>query len=224
MFAVSLTDFSSANVSALAIGCLAVVGGFLAGYVIGMFAAKAFDKLVVHRESPPGLHKIIKYTCALIVAIIVGLLVFRSGGGNGTGDNGGGGGTNPGENTNGTGTHPTTASTSGTPATKPEDNSGKIQIADPVKVRIHFGNDVEANTENYFQVDDNPIKTDLAGIKAAVRGRRLTAKGRVVIVYEFAPTASERLPPWAVLNGAKDSLDAPLLSPNQYQELLTKQP
>lgn len=224
MLAVSLTDFSTANVTALAIGCLAVVGGFLAGYVLGMLGAMAFDKLVVHRQSPPGLHKIIRYTCALIVAIIVGLLVFRSGGGNGNGGDGTGGGAKPGENSTGTGTEPTTANTSATPATKPDVNPGKIQIVEAVKVRIYFGNDVEANSEKYFQVNDEAAKTDLAGVKAAVKERKLAAKGQVVIVYEFAPTASERTYAWAVLNGAKDSLDAPLLSPKQYQELLTKQP
>ena len=86
MPAVSLTDFSQGNIAAFATGCLTVVGGFLAGYVVGMLAGKAFDKLVVRRESPHGMHKVIRYTCALIVAIIVALIVFRSGdGGNGNG-------------------------------------------------------------------------------------------------------------------------------------------
>ena len=220
MPAVSLTDFSQGNIAAFATGCLAVVGGFLAGYVVGMLAGKAFDKLVVRRESPHGMHKVIRYTCALIVAIIVALIVFRSG----DGGNGNGGGAKPGENASGSGTEPTGVSTVGTPATKPDMAPAKIQIVEAVKVRIYFGNDVEANTEKFFQVNDDPAKTDLAGVKAAVQQRKLAAKGRVVIVYEFAPTASERTYAWAVLNGAKDSLDAPLLSPKQYQELLTKQP
>ncbi len=221
MLAVSLTDFSQGNIAAFATGCLTVVGGFLAGYVAGMLAGKAFDKLVVRRESPRGMHKVIRYTCALIVAIIVALIVFRGGGGDG---NGNGGGAKPGENASGSGTEPTGVSTLGTPATKPEIAPAKIQIVEAVKVRIYFGNDVEANTERFFQVNDDPAKTDLAGVKAAVQQRKLAAKGQLAIVYEFAPTASERTYAWAVLNGAKDSLDAPLLSPKQYQELLTKQP
>ena len=222
MLAVSLTDFSEANVTALAKGCLAVAGGFLAGYVLGALSAYGFDKFIAKRESPHGLHKVVRFTCALIAAIIVALLMFRGGSGGNGGD--GTGGTAPGDQTGGTGTEPTTPNAAGTPATKPEDIPGKVQIAEPVKVRIYFGNDVEANTENYFQVNDSSEKTDLAGIKAAVRARKLAAKGRVVIVYEFAPTASDRLPPWAVLNGAKDTLDAQLLSPKQYQDLLAKQP
>lgn len=220
MPAVSLTDFSQGNIAAFATGCLTVVGGFLTGYVVGMLAGKAFDKLVVRRESPHGMHKVIRYTCALIVAIIVALIVFRGG----DGGNGNGGGSKPGENASGSGTEPTGVSTVGTPATKPDIAPAKIQIVEAVKVRIYFGNDVEANTEKFFQVNDDPAKTDLAGVKATVQQRKLAAKGRVVIVYEFAPTASERTYAWAVLNGAKDSLDAPLLSPKQYQELLTKQP
>lgn len=220
MLAVSPTDFSQGNIAAFAIGCLTVVGGFLVGYVAGMLAGKAFDKLVVRRESPHGMHKVIRYTCALIVAIIVAMIVFRSGGGG----NGNGGGAKPGENASGSGTEPTGVSTVGTPATKPDIAPAKIQIVEAVKVRIYFGNDVEANTEKFFQVNDDPAKTDLAGVKAAVQQRKLAAKGQVVIVYEFAPTASSELPPWHRLNGAKDTLGALLLSPQQYQELLAKQP
>ncbi len=244
MLAVSLTDFSSANLTSLAIGCLAVVGGFLAGYVFGLFAAKAFDKLVVHRESPQGLHKIIRYTCALIVAIIVGLLVFRSGGGDGNGGGGNGGGTKPGENTTGTGSQPT-AATPGTPATKPELAPGKIRIVDAVTVKIFGGADVDAGTDRYFQVENEAVdgasvKTDIAGVKERVRERVKSTKGQIVIVYELAASASDGIPVevdkdgkpiprqpttgFNILNSERGNLGATLLSPKQFQTLVAQQP
>ena len=227
MLAVSLTDFSEANVTALAKGCLAVAGGFLAGYVLGALSAYGFDKFIAKRESPHGLHKVVRITCALIAAIIVALLMFRGGSGGNGGD--GTGGAAQGDRTGGTGTEATTANPTGTLATKPEPTPAKIQIVDVIFLKVFGGDDVEAKTENYFQVGDESVdgravKVDLKGVKDRVEKKPKPAKGNLLIVYDFAPTASDRLPPWAVLNGAKDTLDAQLLSPKQYQDLLAKQP
>ena len=229
MLAVSLTDFSEANATALAKGCLAVVGGFVVGYVFGMLAAYGFDKFIAKRESPHGLHKVVRYTFGLIIAIIVALFMFRSGsGGDGNGGEGTGGGAKPGETT-GTGTEPTSNGT-GTPATKPDPTTPpKIQIVDAVIVKIFAGSDVEAGSEKYFQVGDESldgkaIMVDLGGAKDRVRERVKSAKGRIVVVYEFAPSASDRTSGFSILHGAREQLGAPLVSPQQYRELLAKQP
>lgn len=227
MLAVSLTDFSEANATALAKGCLAVAGGFLAGYVLGALAAYGFDKLIAKRESPHGLHKVVRYTCALIVAIIVALLMFHGGSGGNGGD--GTGGAAPGDQTGGTGTEPTTANPTGTPATKPEPTPAKIQIVDAVIVKIFAGSDVEAGTEKFFRVGDESldgqaVMVDLGGVKERVRDRVKSAKGRIVVVYDFAPSASDRTSGFSILNGAREQLGAPLLSPKQYQDLLAQQP
>ena len=224
MLAVSLTDFSKNNIAALFTGCLAVAGGFLAGYLFGALLAYAFDKYVVRRESPHGLHKVIRYTVGLIVAIIVALLVFRGGTGGGDGNGGSGTGVMPGERTTDAGSEPINSST---PSTKPE--SSKIQIDDVVSVKIFGGADVEAGTERFFQVDNEAsdgkaVMVDLGGVQARVQTRLKTAKGRIVIVYDFAMTASKDTTGFNILNGARDSIGASLLSPKQYQELLAKQP
>lgn len=224
MLAVSLTDFSKNNIAALFTGCLAVAGGFLAGYLFGALLAYAFDKYVVRRESPHGLHKVIRYATGLIVAIIVALLVFRGGTGGGDGNGGSGTGVTPGERTSDTGSQPITASTQNT---KPEQS--KIQIDEVVSVKIFGGADVEAGTERFFQVDNDSsggkaVMVDLGGVQARVQTRRKSAKGQIVIVYDFAMTASQETTGFNILNGARDLLGASLLSPKQYQELLAKQP
>jgi hypothetical protein len=221
MFAVGLANFTEDSIAYLFKGVLAVVGGYAVGFVFGFLVAKGFDRYIVRTVSPHSLHTAVKHTCGIIAAIIVALIYFESGKGNGGGE-GPGDGTKPGDTQATGGTLPTTATTSS--ATKPEPPPVKFQIAEAVKVRIAFGNDVEPGTEKFFQVNDAAEKTDLAGVKAAVKERKLAAKGQVVIVYEFAPTASERTYPWTVLNGAKESLEAPLLTPKQYAELLAKQP
>ena len=227
MLAVSLTDFSEANVTALAKGCLAVAGGFLAGYVLGALSAYGFDKFIAKRESPHGLHKVVRFTCALIAAIIVALLMFRGGSGGNGGD--GTGGAAQGDRTGGTGTEATTANPTGTLATKPEPTPAKIQIVDVIFLKVFGGDDVEAKTENYFQVGDESVdgravKVDLKGVKDRVEKKPKPAKGNLLIVYDFAPTASKRTAGGITLLDAKDSLGAPLLPTEEYQKLLAKQP
>ncbi len=224
MLGVSLTDFSKNSIAALFTGCLAVAGGFLAGYLFGALLAFAFDKYVVRRASPHGLHKVIRYSVGLIVAIIVALLVFRGGTGGGDGNGGSGTGGTPGERTPDTESQPDTASPQNT---KPEQS--KIQIDEVVSVKIFGGADVEAGTERFFQVDNDAsdgkaVMVDLGGVQARVQTRRKSAKGQIVIVYDFATTASQETTGFNILNGARDTLGASLLSPKQYQELLAKQP
>ena len=173
------------------------------------------------------MHKVVRYTCALIVAIIVALLMFRGGSGGNGGD--GTGGAAQGDRAGGTGSEPTTPNPTGTPATQPELTPTKIQIVDAVIVKIFAGSDVEAGTEKFFQVGDESldgkaVMVDLVGVKERVRDRVKSAKGRIVVVYDFAPSASERTSGFSILNGAREQLGAPLVSPQQYRELLAKQP
>ena len=96
-------------------------------------------------------------------------------------------------------------------------------------MKIFGGADVEAGTERFFQVDNDAsdgkaVMVDLGGVQARVQTRRKSAKGPIVIVYDFARTASDQTTGFNILNGARDALGAPLLSPKQYQELLAKQP
>jgi len=230
MLAVSLTDFfTEANIAALVKGALAVAGGFLAGYLLGMLLGYGFDKMVVKRDSPHGLHKVMRYTCGLIVAIIVALLMFRGGsGGDGQGGDGTGGGAKPGETT-GTGTEPTSNGT-GTPATKPDPATPpKIQIDEVILLKVFGGADVQADTNNYFQLGDEAmdgraVKIDLNGVKDRVSTKAKLTKSNLIIIYDFAPTASTRTSGGILLLEAKNSLGATLLSAEEYQKLRAKQP
>ncbi len=228
MWAVSLTDFSKDNLSALVVGCLAVAGGFVGGMVLGMLAAKGFDRFLVRTESPKGLHKVLRYTGGLIVAILVALMVFHGGGG-GDGGPGAGGGPTPGDHPNNGGAQTTAPGPDAPIAPTPVPIPPKIQIDDAVIVTVYGGADVEAGTQKYFQVDretleGNRVMVELGGVKARVQAKLKTAKKSVVVVYEYAPTASENTAGGLLLRGAKDSLGASLMSQAEYQQLLAKQP
>jgi len=222
MLAVGLANFSEDSIAYLFKGLLAVVGGYAAGFLLGFLAAKGFDRYIVRTASPNSLHTVVKHTSGIIVAIIVALFYFASGKGPGNGGDGSGDGTKQGDTKATGGTQPTNAV--GTPATKPEIPPAKVQIVEAVMVRVFGGEAVEAGTENYFRVDDGPGKTDLAGVRESVRKKLLATKGRVAVVFEYDPLASRRTSGGIILDEAKDTLGAPLLSIAAYRELLAKQP
>ncbi len=222
MFAVGLENFSEDNIAYLVTGLLAVVGGFLLGMVIGYLAANGFDRFVVRKTSPSGLHKVVRLTCGVIVAVIVALLYFTGGKGPGNGGDGSGDGQKLGDTKATGGTQSTNAV--GAPATKPEIPPAKVQIVEAVMVRVFGGAAVEAGTEKYFQVDDDAVKVDLAGVRESVRKKLLATKGRVAVVFEYDASASKRTSGGIILDDAKDTLGAPLLSIAAYRELLAKQP
>ena len=89
----------SEQIAAFAVKCLAVAGGFLAGYVIGGMGAWALDKWALAKKSPDVLKKTISFLCAVALALLIAFIVF--GDGSGSGWLGGGGGPDgPGNNAN----------------------------------------------------------------------------------------------------------------------------
>jgi hypothetical protein len=205
-------NFGQNPLQDLAMKCLMVAGGFAAGYVFSMIAAVGFDKMVTHGKSPAVLHKIARNLGGLIVAVVVALIVFRTGGGGGTGD---GTGPNSGQTT-GTGT------TAGSgEQTKPTDPVKPNPLADvePVRVKVLAGDEVEKGSERFYLLGDQAAKVDRAGVTAAVAERKRAAKGPVVVVYEFGREAGPRTIAFTELKMDVEQLGVQVLSADQFRDL-----
>jgi hypothetical protein len=204
-------DISGEQVSRLATNCLIVAGGFVAGYVVGALAAVGFDKLVIHRKSPHELHKTVRILCGLLVAILVALLVF----GGGLGGGGGGG--------NGPGQTPTTGSPTSTgPSAKPTDPTEpptKVAV-EAVRVRVLAGTEVERGSDKFYRLGDAGEAADRAAVLAAVADRKKTAKGAVVLVYEFGREAGPNTIAFTELDRDAKQAGVQLMSDDDYRKFV----
>ena len=73
----------SEQLAAFGVKCLAVVGGFLAGYVLGGIAAWALDKWAFAKKSPDVLKKAIGFFTGVALALLIAFIVFGDGAGSG---------------------------------------------------------------------------------------------------------------------------------------------
>src|SRR6478672_9259004 len=69
------------RLAGFAIKCLAVGGGFLAGYLLGGAIAYALDRWVFSKKAPDLVKRSVRMVSGLVLAIIVALIVFGEGGG-----------------------------------------------------------------------------------------------------------------------------------------------
>ncbi len=71
------------KIAALAVKCLAVAGGYLAGYILGGIIAWAADKWALRQKTPDFIKKAIQVLLGIALAILVAMIVFGEGGGGG---------------------------------------------------------------------------------------------------------------------------------------------
>lgn len=186
MFAVPGSD----QLAAFAVKCLAVAGGFLAGYVIGGTAAWALDKWAFARKSPDFVKKAIRVLTGIALALLIALIVFGEGGG---GLFGGGGGSGQGEG-KGSPTTPNDGKKADQKARpKPPEHKSPPQpdgIHTPevkpgdVFVRVRFLSDEAPDSKRLYRLDDSdPLTFDQ--LKAAILKKKPEGGGRVFIVPDF---------------------------------------
>jgi len=171
------------------VNCLAVGGGFLAGWFLAALAGLAFDRFVIHRTSPQGLHKASRNTGGLLLAVLVAIIVFGHGhgwtlfGGGGTGTENGG---------------QTATSGANADETKSIDGSTPISIkaTPPVDERIRvvvLGGD-EVKAERFYVVDEAVEPKTFAEATVAILAKRDASPGkRVGVEIRFSP--ANALPP-----------------------------
>jgi hypothetical protein len=172
MFANQFLGFSSEAVTQFVMNVLAVLGGFIAGYVLAMILGAIFDKAIIKRQSPEVFHKTARIFLGLIVAILVALLVFGGGRGTGGGGNTGNGpgdtaSTNPGNNT-----VPVTTPTSKVtpPVTIPE-TASTTQL---IHVKVLGGEEVK--DEKFYQFESDSNASSFDGVKSKILEAKKAAK------------------------------------------------
>lgn len=195
----------------LGVNCLAVAGGFLAGYVLTGLLAWLFDRWLTGGKSPEPFHRAAKIIGGLGLAILIAMLVFGKGG---TGDGDGSGGTPGDAKTNATGggsTQPTTNDVKPAPSVSTENPAPPEQR---VRVTLLGGSDVR--DAKFYLIDDDRTPKAFADVATAVAAKKGATGKAVGVEIRFPPTnapaqdhaAVLQLTRWAQANGVTVSFPA----------------
>lgn len=206
---------ASDRLADLALNCLAVAGGFLAGHVLGGLVVRALDRWAWKKPSPDAVRKMVQVVCGIALAILVALIVFGKGGGTG-------GGRGDGE---GKGSGSTPESTGKGDPPKVDDKRPPVKVEPPKpadvdasipQVRVTFlgGDAAQPAAGRFYYVGDEPALKTFDEVKAAVEAKKREAAGRqvlLVVVYPADRTraADERsrtvsqVTEWADQNGVR---------------------
>jgi hypothetical protein len=175
-----LAVFGSEQVAAFGVKCLAVAGGFLAGYVLGGFAAWGLDRWLFAKKSPDVLKKAISVLAGIALAALVAFLVFGEGGGLGFGGRSGGAGSSN--------------SNDGQKTESPAEQKQPVKIdtpktpephADDPKVRITFLGGDAVQGDRFYKIEDDPVPKSLPEVKAELLRRKESAKGTLTLIVLF---------------------------------------
>lgn len=192
MFALPGTE----QVAAFGIKCLAVVGGYGAGYLLGGVAAWALDRWVFARKAPDFVKQTIKILSGVALAILVALLVFGSGSGGGL--FGGGGGPD------GTGTGTPNPDDTGKkheqPTPPPDPKVPKVDAPptpaispeDP-KVRVTFLGGDAVKENRFYLVDDDPHPRTFDELKAEITKRKEGTARPMFLLVQFPTDPRHRI-------------------------------
>jgi hypothetical protein len=175
----ALFDFDFAQ---FLVNCLAVGGGFLAGFVLAGVLTWWIDRTFLRKNTPEIMHRTARVLGGLAVAILVALLVFGRGGGGLGGGKGDGLGSGTANNGTGTGTDApdTTPKPGPTPPVAAKDAPPP---GDRVRVTILGGPDVKE--QRFYLVGDDPTPRTLAEAKAAIQAKKDTATRPVAVEVRF---------------------------------------
>ncbi|CAN5383838.1 hypothetical protein BH11PLA2_BH11PLA2_07940 [soil metagenome] len=178
--------FELSHFAQMLVNLLAVGGGFLAGYLLTMLIAKFIDRAVIHRQSPKGLHKVVRILGGLAVAILVALIVF----GHGQGWNLFGGAANG----SGASDGKDAVQPISTPYTKPETPPEQVKplplSTERIRITLLGGGDVKE--KKFYRIDDETVPVNLADVKAAIQKRMNVLATKPMLEVVFAK--QNRLP------------------------------
>lgn len=172
----------------LAMKCLTVLGGFLAGNLAGRLGMWGFDRWVYKGTTPAGLKQTVGVVVGIVVALIIALLIFRFGDGGGTG-----GGRGPADGAGTAGAGDTKTDPKDAPPPKPEDKPPPkvepVPTPEPkeadVPVRVTFLGGPDVVGDKFYLLDDRRLSFD--ELKAAVTKRKADAGTRKVFLIAQFP-------------------------------------
>jgi len=189
-----LAEFPGAT--KFAMNCLAVAGGFFAGYVLGAIACWAVDKWLFARRSPDAAKKAISVLCGIALALLIAFLVFGEGSGGGWFGGSGSDGSGTGTPENGAKTDPNAARPVD-PKVQPKidpSKSHELKPDDP-KVRVTFLGGDAVQGDRFYLIDDDPIPKTFAELKAIVQTRKEASPATLTLVVLYPPDPRQRIDP-----------------------------
>lgn len=184
------------QVAAFGVKCLAVAGGFLAGYALGGLAAWGLDRWVFAKKAPDFVKKTIKLLTGIAAAILVALLVFGEGSGGGLF---GGGRGSDGSGTGQPSNDPGKKSEQPTPPTPPDVKAPKVEAKTPAispedpKVRVTFLGGEAVRGDRFYLLDNDPAPKTFEELKAAVLKRKEGTTRPMFLLVQFPADPRQRI-------------------------------
>ncbi|MEZ6140136.1 MAG: hypothetical protein R3B84_06150 [Zavarzinella sp.] len=180
LFAIAFEGFAN-----VLIGLLAIVGGFIAGYFLGLLLTILSDRYIFNKKIPRFLRSWIRVFSGALLALIVALFVFGKGG---FGFGGSGGGLLGGNDTDSGGnTASSSTATAKTTIINPATSTSPI-----LKVTILGG---DAQDGKFYVVDGLPVAQTLEQVKQQVLARNQSKNPLTrMIIYVYANSASRENP------------------------------
>ncbi|MDB5311593.1 MAG: hypothetical protein JWO38_5795 [Gemmataceae bacterium] len=189
------------KLAAIGIKCLAVAGGFLAGYAIGGATVWALDRWVLAQKAPDFLKKSVRVVAGVAAALLVAFIVFGDGTGGGWFGGGGGSG-------DGNGTNPSQSSDPGKqndqstppvkqpdPKTTPKLDTPKtpdVRPEDP-RVRVTFLGGDAVQGDRFYLLDDDPSPKTFDELKKAVMARKEGTPRPMFLLVQFPGDPRQRI-------------------------------
>jgi hypothetical protein len=176
----------------IALGCLAVAGGYLAGYVGGGLVGWALDRWVIKKPSPEPVRKLVRIVCGVGVALLVFWLVFHNRGTGGGASDGVGKGSGSPTDATGKGDGPK-AEEKRPPVAVPAPKPADVDTSIP-QVRVTFlgGDAVQPAAGRFYYLGDEPALKTFDEVRAAVEAKKREAAGAQVLLVVLYPADAAR--------------------------------
>jgi hypothetical protein len=184
LFAEGVTGMGE-RLAVLAIKFLAVGGGFLFGYVIGLIVARALNRWVFASKAPEALKKLCALISGVLFAVLVAIVVFGEGGG---GLFGSGKGTGEGDAppvAKDKDKNKTEPPESKEPPKKPPEKKPPEPKPTPGDLRVSILSGTDVKDGRFYQIEGDAAPKSFDEFRDAILARRKEAKAELTIVFRF---------------------------------------
>lgn len=188
LFAEGVTGMGE-RLAVLAIKFLAVGGGFLFGYVIGLLVARALNRWVFASKAPETLKKLCALVSGVVFAILVAIVVFGEGGGGlfGSGKGTGDGDTPPiAKDKDKNKAEPVEPKE---PPKKPPEKKPPEAKPTPDDLRVTVLAGAEVRDGRFYLFDGDAQAKTFAEFKSAIEARKKEGKPLKDVYYRFRADA-----------------------------------
>ena len=175
--------------------CLAVVGGFIAGYVFGAVVGWAVDKWMFAKRSPNAAKRAFSILCGILLALLIGFLVFGEGGGGGDGLLGNGLSGIVTSGASGEGKHSKSDPSEEPKKPKVEMPKAPDSKSNDPQIRVTFLGGDAVHGDHFYLIDDDTVPKSFAELKAIVLKKKESSAAGLTIVVQFPTDPRQRIDP-----------------------------